>query len=165
MQEKFLFEYAVLRVVPKVEREEFLNVGVVLYCPKQKFLQVLFHLDGERIKAFSCELDIPEVGQNLQAFVITPICPHTLTNRPLVDCADSIYTLSSPEFPRGATLVIDGQVKEPLRQGDRVEVRRAPVSFQLARLPDHSFYATLHRKLGWGGQTYFKNRESPSDKS
>jgi hypothetical protein len=68
MQEKYLFEYAVLRVVPKVEREEFLNVGVVLYCPKQKFLQVLFHLDGERIRAFACELDIPEVGQYLQAF-------------------------------------------------------------------------------------------------
>ena len=68
MPEKFLFEYAVLRVVPKVEREEFLNVGVVLYCAQKKFLQVLFHLDGERIKAFACELDIPEVGQYLQAF-------------------------------------------------------------------------------------------------
>ncbi len=68
MQEKYLFEYAVLRVVPKVEREEFLNVGVVLYCPQKKFLQVLFRLDGERLKAFACELDIPEVGQYLQAF-------------------------------------------------------------------------------------------------
>ncbi len=68
MQEKHLFEYAVLRVVPKVEREEFLNVGVVLYCPKKKFLHVLFHLDLERIKAFACELDIPEIGQYLQAF-------------------------------------------------------------------------------------------------
>jgi hypothetical protein len=68
MQEKYLFEYAVLRVVPKVEREEFLNVGVVLFCAQKKFLQVLFHLDSERIKAFACELDIPEVGQYLQAF-------------------------------------------------------------------------------------------------
>jgi len=42
MQEKALFEYAVIRVVPRVEREEFLNVGVVLYCTKQKFLQVVF---------------------------------------------------------------------------------------------------------------------------
>ena len=53
MQEKYLFEYAVLRVVPKVEREEFLNVGVVLYCPQKKFLDTLFHLNSERIKAFS----------------------------------------------------------------------------------------------------------------
>jgi hypothetical protein len=81
MQEKYLFEYAVLRVVPKVEREEFLNVGVVLYCPQQKFLQVLFHLDGERIKAFACELDIPEVGQYLQAF--EKICAATKDSGPI----------------------------------------------------------------------------------
>lgn len=81
MQEKFLFEYAVLRVVPKVEREEFLNVGVVLYCPQKKFLQVLFHLDLERIKAFACELDIPEVGQYLQAF--ENICAGTKDSGPI----------------------------------------------------------------------------------
>ncbi|MEP6747998.1 MAG: DUF3037 domain-containing protein [Bacteroidota bacterium] len=81
MQEKYLFEYAVLRVVPKVEREEFLNVGVVLYCPKQKFLQVRFHLDSERIKAFASELDIPEVGQYLQAF--ENICAGTKNSGPI----------------------------------------------------------------------------------
>jgi hypothetical protein len=81
MQEKYLFEYAVLRVVPKVEREEFLNVGVVLYCPKQKFLQVRFHLDGERIRAFACELDIPEIGQYLQAF--EKICAGTKDSGPI----------------------------------------------------------------------------------
>jgi hypothetical protein len=81
MQEKLLFEYAVLRVVPKVEREEFLNVGVVLYCPQKKFLHVLFHLDGERIRAFACELDIPEVGQYLQAF--ENICAGTKDSGPI----------------------------------------------------------------------------------
>jgi hypothetical protein len=68
MQEKNLFEYAVLRVVPKVEREEFLNVGVVLYCPQQKFLQVKFQLQEERLRAFPCELDVAEITQYLQAF-------------------------------------------------------------------------------------------------
>ena len=81
MQEKYLFEYAVLRIVPKVEREEFLNVGVVLYCPQQKFLQVRFHLDGERIKAFACELDIPEIGQYLQSF--EKICTGTKDSGPI----------------------------------------------------------------------------------
>ena len=81
MQEKNLFEYAVLRVVPKVEREEFLNVGVVLYCPKLKYLQVLFHLDAERIRAFACDLDIPEVGQYLQAF--ENICAGTKDGGPI----------------------------------------------------------------------------------
>ena len=81
MQEKYLFEYAVLRVVPKVEREEFLNVGVVLYCPQKKFLDTLFHLNSERIKAFSSELDIPEIGQYLQAF--EKICAGTKDSGPI----------------------------------------------------------------------------------
>ena len=55
MQEKDLFEYAVIRVVPKVEREEFLNVGVILYCAKQKFLQIKCSIDEERLSAF-CKL-------------------------------------------------------------------------------------------------------------
>ncbi|MBS1497523.1 MAG: DUF3037 domain-containing protein, partial [Bacteroidetes bacterium] len=49
MQEKKLFEYAVLRVVPKVEREEFLNIGVILYCAKEKFLGVQYTLDEKRL--------------------------------------------------------------------------------------------------------------------
>ncbi|HCN84081.1 MAG TPA: DUF3037 domain-containing protein, partial [Sphingobacteriaceae bacterium] len=53
MQEKHLFEYAVIRVVPKVEREEFLNVGVILYCSGQKFLQSKCDLDEARLTAFS----------------------------------------------------------------------------------------------------------------
>ena len=102
----------------------------------------------------------PILRQDLQAFVITPICPHTLTIRPLVDRADCIYSLTSNEFPPGATLVVDGQIKQPLCDGDRIEVRKANVSFQLARLLDHSYYATLHRKLGWGGLPHFENRET-----
>jgi hypothetical protein len=63
-----LFEYAVIRVVPRVEREEFLNVGVVLFCARQKFLQVVFALDEQRLKALSVDLDIDEVKQHLCAF-------------------------------------------------------------------------------------------------
>ncbi len=68
MQEKTLFEYAVIRIVPKVEREEFINAGVVLYCAKQKFLQMLFNLDEQRITALSPTLNIPEICEYLTAF-------------------------------------------------------------------------------------------------
>jgi hypothetical protein len=67
MQEQHLFEYAVIRIVPRVEREEFLNVGVVLYCSGQKFLQAKFILDKEKLKAFGCEPDIEELKSYLQA--------------------------------------------------------------------------------------------------
>jgi hypothetical protein len=68
MQDKHLFEYAVIRVVPKMEREEFLNVGVILFCARQKFLGSTFTLDGERLLAFSDQLDIAEIRQYLLAF-------------------------------------------------------------------------------------------------
>lgn len=68
MQEKELFEYAVIRVVPRVEREEFLNVGVVLYCAKQKFLKMLFRLDEERLQVFCSDCDVHDVNEYLVAF-------------------------------------------------------------------------------------------------
>ena len=100
----------------------------------------------------------PILRQDLQAFVITPICPHTLTNRPLVDHADCLFTVRVPELPAGVTLVIDGQIRLPLASGDRIDVRKAAVSFQMAKVPGHSDYATLHRKLGWGGQPQYRPR-------
>jgi hypothetical protein len=68
MPEKHLFEYAVIRVVPRVEREEFLNVGVILYCPDQRFLQTRFQLSKDRFRVFAGELDLPELQDRLQAF-------------------------------------------------------------------------------------------------
>jgi len=68
MQQTQLFEYAVVRIVPKVEREEFLNVGVILYCAKLNFLQTLYTLNEERLRIFCTEIDKQELLQNLQAF-------------------------------------------------------------------------------------------------
>lgn len=68
MPEPHVFEYAVLRVVPKVEREEFVNVGVILHCGPLNFLGVKWHLDASLLKALSPDLDIEEVKANLCAF-------------------------------------------------------------------------------------------------
>jgi hypothetical protein len=67
MQEKLLFEYAVIRVVPRVEREEFLNVGIILYCKKRKFLECLSNIDSQRLHTFHPSLDIGEVEQYLRS--------------------------------------------------------------------------------------------------
>lgn len=68
MQVNDQFEYAVVRIVPMVEREEFLNVGVVLYCAKQQFLQVKFHLNEERLRVFCPQVDVEEIKAYLQSF-------------------------------------------------------------------------------------------------
>lgn len=68
MQDRHLFEYAVIRVVPRVEREEFLNIGIVLFCTKQKFLKMKYVLDEVRLKAFSAKIDIEELKEHLHSF-------------------------------------------------------------------------------------------------
>jgi hypothetical protein len=68
MPEKHLFEYAVIRVMPRVEREEFLNVGVIVYCPAQGFLQTVYELNGPRLLAFCPDLDLQELAERLGAF-------------------------------------------------------------------------------------------------
>ena len=81
MPAKDLFEYAVLRVVPHVEREEFLNVGVILYCKAQGFLQARFSLPEARLRAFTHELDLAEITARLQAF--ERICQGKATGGPI----------------------------------------------------------------------------------
>jgi NAD+ kinase len=101
----------------------------------------------------------PILSQELPAFVLTPICPHTLTNRPLVDSADKEYVLTVRRAPPSATLVIDGQEMVPLVVGQRVTVRRAGATFRLVKIPGRSFYQTLRDKLHWGLQPNYRLNE------
>ena len=99
----------------------------------------------------------PILGQELAAFVVTPICPHTLTNRPVVDSADKVYTVTVRGATDGTALVIDGRLEVmPLTADHRVTVRRAPVAFQLVKVPGHSYYQTLRDKLRWGAQPNYR---------
>lgn len=97
----------------------------------------------------------PIVSQELAAFVITPICAHGLTSRPLVDSADKEYTIAIRRAT-SAVLVVDGQVSFDLPVGSRVVVRKAPVAFKLARVAGRSYYRTLHDKLYWGMQPSYR---------
>jgi hypothetical protein len=68
MPEKQLFEYAVIRVVPRVDREEFLNVGVIAYCHSSRWLGMRYELDDHRLRTFAPKLDIEEVRAYLKGF-------------------------------------------------------------------------------------------------
>lgn len=68
MQDKHLYEYAVIRVLPRVEREEFLNVGIILFCKQAKFIKVIHTIDETKLRLFSDDLDIEQLQLNLQAF-------------------------------------------------------------------------------------------------
>jgi len=64
----FLYEYAVIRLVPQVEREEFINVGVILFSKKEKYIRARIELPEERLKLFQCEMDLDQIKANLNAF-------------------------------------------------------------------------------------------------
>jgi len=68
MQDRYQYEYAVIRFVPLVEREEFLNIGVILYCKDQRFLEAAFTLDEKRLRFFSPSLDIQDIENHLRSF-------------------------------------------------------------------------------------------------
>lgn len=68
MPEKHLYEYAVVRVLPAVEREEFVNVGIILFCKQQQFITMRYALNASRLTVFNSACDIEQVNLNLKAF-------------------------------------------------------------------------------------------------
>ncbi|WP_336687766.1 DUF3037 domain-containing protein [Chryseobacterium bernardetii] len=68
MQEDKIYEYAVIRLVPKVEREEFFNIGLVMFSKREKFIRVEFYLCPDKFKLMHSKLDYNDVIQNLESF-------------------------------------------------------------------------------------------------
>lgn len=68
MQGKHLYEYAVIRLVPKVEREEFFNVGVILFSKKANWIRSLCHIDEKKLKLYATEVDPEMAATHLQVF-------------------------------------------------------------------------------------------------
>mgnify|MGYP000076586084 CR=1 FL=1 len=68
MQNKEKFEYAIIRLVPRVEREEFFNIGVILFCKRKKFLKLKVHVDPAKIKCFNSPVDCQKVEAHLNAW-------------------------------------------------------------------------------------------------
>jgi hypothetical protein len=83
MQEQHLFEYAVIRWVPQVERDEFVNIGVILYCSKHKDLSMVYHLEPSRLAAFNQLFDMQELQLHLTAF--QDICAGSKMGGPIAE--------------------------------------------------------------------------------
>lgn len=157
--------------------QTFLGLNEVLIRSSPPFHQIDIDLivDGEHVLRFggdgfivstpigstahSLSAGGPILGQELSAFVLTPICAHTLTNRPVVDSSEKEYTIVIRKVGTHVSLILDGQSMMPLTPEHRVRIRRAPVSFGLVKVPGHSYYQTLREKLRWGLQPNYR-RES-----
>jgi NAD+ kinase len=143
-----------------------LNDVVLRSAPLFHLLEVGLSIDGESVMTYrgdglivatpvgstahSLSAGGPILPPDAHMFVVTPICAHTLTQRPLVDGMHKVYELTPNVEGINVSLVIDGQVQVPLASGDRVVIRRSGTPFPMVRLPGHSFYRTIRDKLGWG---------------
>jgi len=101
--------------------------------------------------AYSLSAGGPLIAPKAEVFVITPICPHSLSNRSLVVSHNSLVELApakNAECPM--FLTVDGRDVMAINQGDRVQVEQAGHALPLLRLEGRNFYSTLRQKLGWG---------------
>ncbi|HLG30925.1 MAG TPA: NAD(+)/NADH kinase [Candidatus Brocadiales bacterium] len=92
----------------------------------------------------------PILVPDIDAFIITPICPHTLTNRPIVVPGDSRIEIEHLSEYGGTGVTIDGQVFVELMQGDRIKVEKSNIQLQLIDTGARTFYEVLREKLNWG---------------
>jgi NAD+ kinase len=100
--------------------------------------------------AYSLSAGGPVIYPTVGALCLTPICPHTLTNRPLIVPSEMTLTIYNKAADNDAFLTIDGQVGEPLMKNDRVECRMSDKALHLIRPPKTMFFDVLRQKLKWG---------------
>lgn len=95
MPEQQLFEYAVIRIVPRVEREEFLNIGLILYCRDMQFLETMYSIDEERLRAFAGYVDMAELKKHLCAIEKISRADHTAGEIAKLDIASRFRWLTA----------------------------------------------------------------------
>ncbi len=100
--------------------------------------------------AYSLSAGGPIVHPSVDCVVVTPICPHALTQRPIVVPADQPLRVQLTSEVSDVFLTIDGQVGQPLKLGDRVEVMKAAARVQIVRNPNLDYFGVLRTKLHWG---------------
>jgi len=100
--------------------------------------------------AYSLSAGGPIIHPALQCFVVTPICPHTLSNRPIAIPDSAIVRVKLVSRSEGVSLSLDGQVVSPLRLNDIVEVKKAKYRVRLIKHPTKNYYEILRTKLKWG---------------
>jgi NAD+ kinase len=167
VDERLMIEAQVVRDGHAVSALLALNEAVVGKGPFARLIDVKAYVDGLEVAsypsdglivstptgstAYSLSAGGPVVHPNLDVMLVTPICPHTLYARALAVGAGSEVQVEVVPPYREAMLTVDGQQGIDLRPGDRVVVRRAPVTARLIRRHGWNFYDVLRRKFKESG--------------
>jgi NAD+ kinase len=102
--------------------------------------------------AYSMSAGGPIVSPSVKAVVVTPICPHTLTHRPLLVPGTATLAITLTTHDKGAMVTFDGQIGVAMRERDTVTIKPSQHTTKLIRFPERTYYDVLRRKLKWGGE-------------
>ena len=165
-EERLMLRVRVMRRGEEVIAAAALNDAVVSKGALSHMVQLEISINGQFVTrlrgdglivstptgstAYSMAAGGPILNPSVHALILTPICPHTLTNRPIVIPQDVLLEVVLVSRDQGAVATLDGQVGIALQPGDTVEIRASNNKTRLIRFPDRSYYDMLSNKLKWG---------------
>jgi NAD+ kinase len=166
VSERVMLESEIVRAGAVIRRQIALNDAVLNKAALARIMDLELRVDGEYVTtyksdglilstptgstAYSLAAGGPIVYPTVEAFVVTPICPHTLTNRPLVIPDSATIEIEFKAGDDAVFLTLDGQIGIELVRGDHIRVRKAAEKLLLVRPAKKTYYEILRNKLKWG---------------
>jgi NAD+ kinase len=168
VSQRMMLTCKVIRSNQLIHETVGLNDAVISRTSLSRLISIKLYVNKKRVATYSCDGLIvstpagttahslsaggPIVTPDMEAFAITPICPHTLSNRPLVVSGSSKIEMEQISESKGVGLTVDGQVYFDVKAGDRVVIEKAEKKLQLIDTQTRTFYDVLREKLNWRGQ-------------
>jgi len=168
VSQRMLLTCKVIRSKQVINETVGLNDAVISRTSLSRLISIKLYVNEKIVTTYSCDGLIvstpagttahslsaggPIVTPDMEAFAITPICPHTLSNRPLVVSGSSKIEMEQISESKGVGLTVDGQVYFEVKAGDRVVIEKAEKKLQLIDTQTRTFYDVLREKLNWRGQ-------------
>lgn len=166
MEERFLLHCSILREGEVVSESEAFNDVVVHKWNVARMIELEAHINGQLVNqlrsdglivstptgstAYALSAGGPILHPTLNAIVVVPVCPHTMSNRPIVIDGDKEIEIVVCNQKRDhAQATCDGQITFALTAGDRIRVRKKERPVRLVHLADYDHYQLLRAKLGW----------------
>jgi NAD+ kinase len=166
LEKRLMLEVELRRGQELVTHNRVLNDVVVNKSALARIIQIETHLNGQFVNSFRADGLIvstptgstaynlsaggPIIYPSMNAVVITPICPFTLSNRPIVVPDDSLIEVRLLTENEEVALTLDGQVGFPLQVGDHLAIRKSETSFNLVQPTNRNYFDVLRDKLKWG---------------
>lgn len=163
--ERTMLEAQVLRGDKEIFNTQALNDIVVNKGGTGRMIEFLVHIDGQFVydlradgiivatptgsTAYALSSNGPILQPNVPGIALVPVCPHTLSNRPITVSDRCVIEITLKKRAVGARLHVDGQPHSELAADDKVIVRRAAHSIRFVHPPGYSYYAMLREKLHW----------------